>query len=142
MRRFLGKLLDIVDVRGGRTVKNFFRQIKSHWKHLLIGLVTGLLNGLFGSGGGVIVVTAMEKFLRIGAKKSHSTAIAIVLILSLTSSFFYLKSGFLDWHILLTALGGCLGGFIGAKLLQKIPKKWLKIGFGAAIIVSAIKMIV
>ena len=124
-------------------MKKFFRQIKSYWKHLLIGLVTGLLNGLFGSGGGVIVVTAMEKFLRIDAKKSHSTAIAIVLILSLTSSFFYLKSGFLDWHILLmTALGGCLGGFIGAKLLQKIPKKWLKIGFGAAIIVSAIKMIV
>ncbi len=116
--------------------------LKQYWKHITIGMATGLLNGLFGSGGGVIVVAAMEKFLHIDAKKSHSTAIAIILMLSVVSSVFYIKNGFFDFNILLwVSGGGIVGGLIGAKVLKKIPKKWLKILFGGLIILSAAKMI-
>lgn len=116
--------------------------MKQYWKHIAIGTVTGILNGLFGSGGGVIVVAAMEKFLHIDAKKSHSTAVAIILMLSIVSSVFYIKNGFFDFSILLwVSGGGIIGGLIGAKVLKKIPKKWLKILFGGLIILTAIKMI-
>ena len=38
-------------------------------------------------------------------------------------------------------VGGVVGGFAGAKLLGRIPKHWLKILFGAVIMVTAVKMI-
>ena len=60
---------------------------KKYYRHISIGLVSGILNGLFGSGGGCIVVPAMEKFLKMDEKKSHATAIAVILVMSAVSSF-------------------------------------------------------
>ncbi len=114
---------------------------KKHMKEILIGFLTGLLNGLFGAGGGTVVVPAMEKFLNIDSKKSHATAIAVILILSLVSSVIYIRHGYFDINLWFwVSLGGIVGGFVGAKLLAKIPKKWLKIIFGAVILVTASKI--
>ncbi len=116
--------------------------MKKYWKHLCIGLVAGLLNGLFGAGGGSVVVPAMELFLDMEEKKAHATAIAIILPLSVLSVFFYWKQGYLDFGLWKTVtLGGVLGGLVGAKCLSKIPKHWLKIIFGATIIITACKLI-
>lgn len=118
------------------------RMFKKYRKEILIGLVTGMLNGLFGAGGGSVVVPAMEKFLGVDEKKSHATAIAIILMMSLVSSFLYIRKGFFDLKIwLLVSVGGLAGGYAGAKLLGRIPKKWLKLVFGGVIIVTAVKMI-
>lgn len=116
--------------------------MKKYIKHIVIGLVTGVLNGLFGSGGGSIVVPAMEKFLNIDPKKSHATAIAIILPLSVVSSFLYIKNGYFDFNIWIpVTIGGMVGGFTGAKALNKISKKALKIIFGGIIIVTSFKLI-
>lgn len=116
--------------------------LKKYRKEIIIGLITGLLNGLFGSGGGSVVVPAMEKFLDIDEKKSHATAIAIILMMSIVSSIIYISRGFFNFKIwLFVSIGGLAGGFVGAKLLGKIPKKWLKIIFGVVICVAAVKMI-
>ena len=116
--------------------------LKKHWKKVVIGLITGLLNGIFGAGGGSVVVPAMEKFLDIDEKKSHATAIAIILMMSIVSSFIYVRNGFFDFKLWMwVTLGGLGGGAAGAKLLGRIPKKWLKIVFGGVISITAIKMI-
>lgn len=115
--------------------KNFF--ISS-----VIGLITGFANGLFGSGGGTIVVPAMERFLKVEPHKAHATAIAIILPLSVLSAFIYLKGGSIDWKtVLYISAGGMVGGFIGAKMLNKIPTKWLHKIFGIFMIAAAVKMI-
>ena len=116
--------------------------MKKYKKEIIIGLITGVLNGLFGAGGGSVVVPAMEKFLGIEAEKAHASAIFIILMMSLVSSFFYIRSGFFDFKLwLLASGGGIVGGAVGAKLLGKMPKKWLKIVFGGVIIITAAKMI-
>ncbi len=116
--------------------------MKKYWKEIVIGLLTGILNGLFGAGGGSVVVPAMEKFLDIDEKKSHSTAIAIILMMSVVSSVTYIYKGYFNLNLwLYVSIGGIAGGFVGAKLLGKIPKKWLKIIFGGVICVTAVKMI-
>ena len=113
-----------------------------YMRHILIGIVCGFLNGLFGAGGGSVVVPAMEKFLNIDEKKSHATAIGIILIMSLVSSALYIGKGFFDFNIWWrVSIGGVIGGLVGANALNKISKKWLKIIFGAVIIVTAIKMV-
>ena len=116
--------------------------LKKHWKEILIGFVTGILNGLFGAGGGSVVVPAMERFLGIDEKQSHATAILVILMMSAVSAVIYVRQGFFDLKLWMwVSIGGVLGGFVGAKLLKKIPKKWLKIGFGVVIVVTAVKMI-
>ena len=116
--------------------------MKKYWKHILIGILSGFLNGLFGAGGGSVVVPAMEKFLDIDEKKSHATAIGIILLFSLVSMGFYLYKGFFDFKLWIpVTCGGVAGGLVGAKLLSKISKKWLKIIFGGVIMVTAVKMI-
>ncbi len=115
---------------------------KKYKKEIIIGLLTGILNGLFGAGGGSVVVPAMEKFLNIDPKKSHSTAIAIILMMSLVSSVTYISKGYFNLRLWMwVSLGGIAGGFVGAKLLGKVPKKWLKIIFGSVICITAVKML-
>ncbi len=107
-----------------------------------IGLVTGFLNGLFGAGGGCIVVPAAERLLKMDEKKSHATAVAVILMLSCVSSVFYLKNGFFDFGLWVpVTIGGVGGGLLGANLLEKIPKSLLKILFGGLIVVTAVKLI-
>ncbi len=116
--------------------------MKKYHKEIIIGALTGILNGLFGAGGGSVVVPAMEKFLNIDEKKSHATAIAIILMMSLVSSVTYINKGFFNLKLwVLVSAGGIAGGFVGANLLGKISKKWLKILFGGVICITAVKMI-
>ena len=117
--------------------------MKTNYKTILIGAVTGFANGLFGSGGGTIVVPCMERFLGVEEHKAHATAIAIILPLSLLSIAFYVWKTDVLWSVALWAsLGGVIGGFIGAKLLDKVSGKWLHRIFGLFMIIAAVRMIV
>ncbi len=58
---------------------------KNKVKLLSIGIITGFINGLFGSGGGTIVVPALIFLLGMDDHKAHATAISIILPLSIIS---------------------------------------------------------
>ncbi len=116
---------------------------KNRWKEAVIGLVAGFLNGFFGAGGGSALVPMAEKFLGIEEHKAHATAIPVILLFSIVSAFLYVRQGFFDFKIwMYVSIGGIAGGLVGAKFLKRVPKKWLKIGFGAAICITAFKMVV
>lgn len=116
--------------------------MKEKKKTLLTGLVTGFANGLFGAGGGTLLVPALEKFFDVKAQKAHATTIAVILPLSVLSSFIYLRGGDIDWKITLyISIGGVIGGVIGAKFLSKISGKWLHRIFGFFMIAAAVRMI-
>lgn len=120
--------------KGDKTKQHYLRQV-------IIGLLSGVLNGLFGAGGGSAVVPAMEYFLKMEEKRAHATAIAIILVMSVVSAFVYVRAGHFDFGLWVpVTIGGVAGGLVGAKALSKIPKRWLNILFGAVIIVTALKM--
>ncbi|MDD2502990.1 MAG: sulfite exporter TauE/SafE family protein [Clostridia bacterium] len=108
-----------------------------------IGLAAGLCNGLFGAGGGMVVVPAMVHILKLDEHDAHATAIAVILPLVGISSYIYFKNGFLDfstsWPV---AAGGAVGGALGASLLNRIPSKWLHRIFGLFMIAAAVRMII
>lgn len=113
------------------------------WICSVIGVITGFLNGLFGSGGGTVVVPALERFLNYEEHKAHATAISIILPLSIVSMFIYLKGANIDFKtVLFISSGGVIGGFIGAKFLKNIPSKWLHKIFGIFMIIASWRMIV
>lgn len=113
------------------------------WKKLLVGIITGFANGLFGSGGGTIVVPAMERFLGVEEHKAHATAIAIILPLSVLSLGVYLWKTDVGavWQLALWAsAGGLAGGVVGAKLLSRVSGIWLHRIFGAFMLAAAVRM--
>lgn len=108
-----------------------------------IGFITGIINGLFGSGGGTIVVPALVFLVGIEDFKAHATAISIILPLSIISTIIYLKSNVIKLDIsLMVTLGGLIGSFIGAKFLKKVPNLILRKIFGIIIIITALRMII
>jgi uncharacterized membrane protein YfcA len=111
-------------------------------KTFLIGLVTGLCNGIFGAGGGTILVPAMVIFLGVRENKSHATAISIIIPLSLISSFFYISKGLTDWNLTYkVALGSIIGGYIGSRILNKFSDCTLRRIFGASMVAAAVRMV-
>lgn len=108
-----------------------------------IGLVAGVINGLFGSGGGTLVVPALVFLIRLKDYKAHATAISVILPLTIISTIIYLKNNMIQLDIaLIVALGGIIGSFIGAKLLKKVPTKILRKIFGTIIVITALRMII
>lgn len=111
-------------------------------KKILIGLIAGIVNGFFATGGGLILVPAFVNILNMDSQKARGTSIICILPMVLTSSFFYYKSNYIDWKLgILCGLGGAIGGFIGAKILKKLPEKVLRTSFVAFLMYVSYKMI-
>ena len=96
-------------------------------KKISIGILAGFISGFFASGGGLLLIPAFIGILKMEPKIARATTIACILPMTLVSSFFYYKSGNINWSIsLMCALGGAIGGFIGSKILNKISDKYIK----------------
>ena len=106
-----------------KTVKNGQR--------VLCGTLVGGANSLFGGGGGMIAVPLLAR-TGLNEKQAHATAILVILPVSLLSFLFYVWRGFYDPSVLIpTAIGVTAGGFLGAKLLGKMPVKTVNLVFAA-----------
>lgn len=112
-------------------------------KRMLIGLIAGFITGFLGTGGGILLIPAFMYILKLDSIESRATSICCIFFMAIVSSFFYYKNDFINWHIgILTAVGGTIGGYIGAKLLNKIPDYILRILFIFLLIYVAIRMLV
>lgn len=111
-------------------------------KKILIGIVAGIISGLFSTGGGMILVPAFIYLLKMDEKKSRATSIMCILFMVITTSIFYFKNNYLNFELgIQCAIGGIIGGFLGAKFLNKLPERVLKIAFVIFLIYMAIKFI-
>ena len=111
-------------------------------KKIVIGLLAGLTCGLFGTGGGMILVPAFVYMLKIDPKKARATSLCCMLVLVITSGIFYYKNNYINWQAgILCAIGGIAGGYLGAKFLKKVPDYILKIIFICFLIYASYSMI-
>lgn len=112
-------------------------------KKILVGLFAGIVSGLFSAGGGMVVVPALIHLFNLEDNKARATSVFVILPMVITSGIFYYNNNYIDWKIgILCAIGGSTGGYIGAKLLKKLPTKILKTAFTCFLIYVSIKMII
>jgi uncharacterized protein len=109
---------------------------------LLIGLGAGVLSGLFGIGGGIVIVPA----LMFAAKLSPSTATgtslgALLLPVGALGAWEYYKNGHLNVRAaLFVAIGLFLGAYFGAKLNQMLTPQQAKRVFAVFLLAVAARM--
>ncbi len=113
---------------------------------LLTGLLSGYINGLFGTGGGIILVFVLARImtdeLGYSARDVFATVIAAILPMSAVSAVFYLNSG--DVSLGLAEpylLPGIIGGILGGLLLEHINLKLLKKLFAFMVVYAGIRML-
>lgn len=107
-----------------------------------IGIITGLINGLIGIGGGTILIPSMVFFLGEEQHVAHGTSLAIILPTAMVSTFIYQANNHLDWALAFKiATSGMLGGYLGARLMEKIPALRLKQLFGIFMAVAGVRML-
>lgn len=111
------------------------------FSYTLRGMLIGLLNGFFGSGGGVVAVPILEK--ECSANEAHATSVALIFMLSLVTAVSYGISGELDYIGALEYIPwGILGAVSGAIFLKKIKSQWLKRLFGGVVTAAAVRMLI
>lgn len=109
---------------------------------VFIGIFIGAINGLFGAGGGMLLVPVLTSVLGLEQKRAHATAIAIILPLCVVSSITYALRASFDWSIILpTIIGVTIGGVLGAKLLKKMSNGALTFIFYSLMLFAGLKMI-
>ncbi|WP_294563145.1 sulfite exporter TauE/SafE family protein [uncultured Arthrobacter sp.] len=104
-----------------------------------LGLVAGYLSGLFGVGGGVVVVPALL-LLGVDQRIAVGSSVAAILPTSIVGATGYALSGNVDWIAgLMLALGIVAGAQLGSYLLARLPRDllfWLFMAFMVVVVVS------
>ena len=101
---------------------------------LLIGAFTGVMSGLFGVGGGFIIVPLLL-LLGMPQKLAAGTSVIAILPTAIVGAIGYLTLGQVDWvAAILLAVGMIVGTQIGGRLLQVLPETVLFWMFLAALL--------
>jgi len=106
-----------------------------------IGLAGGIGSGLFGVGGGVILVPLLVRYLGLTQQAAHGTALAVALFTAPAALIQYARTGHVDvpWSLTL-ALGSVVGAPLGARWANATSEKNLRRAFGALLLILAVRL--
>jgi len=107
-----------------------------------IGAAAGFLSGLFGVGGGILIVPALVLLLRMPQKVASGTSLLAIAPLSIGGTVAYATGGHIDWAAsLIVAIGAVAGGVIGSALLQRLPSTVITWLFIVVMVVVAVQLV-
>jgi hypothetical protein len=111
--------------------------------YILLGLLTGVFGGMFGLGGGVVIIPALVFLFGLSQHQAQGTTLALLVPpIGLLAAWQYYKQGYVDLKIAaFVCLGFFFGGLLGAKLVVGLPEPLLRRLFGVALLMISIKMI-
>jgi hypothetical protein len=109
---------------------------------VVIGIAAGVLAGLFGIGGGVVIVPALVYVARFPLTTAIGTSLgALLLPVGALGAWSYWRNGHLQWRASLwLALGLFLGAYVGARFAQAISDVSLRRLFAVLLVAVAAKM--
>ena len=109
----------------------------------IIGLVSGVASGLFGVGGGIIMVPAMIYFLSPpikDIKQAIGTSLVVIIPTALMGSYKHFQQGNIDWRTVAALVPTAIvGSYLGVWLTTQVSADNLKRSFGAFIIVVGVR---
>ena len=116
------------------------RAPKHYVVFVAIGLLSGFMSGLFGVGGGTVIVPLLVLLAAFGQKLASGTSGASIIVTAAVGVISYAAHGQVDWlAALLLAAGGVIGAPIGAQLLHRLSEaflRWFFVGFLVVVMIS------
>lgn len=124
---------------GGAAITSF-RGPRAYTSFVAIGLLAGLLSGLFGVGGGTVIVPLLVLLLHFDQRLAAGTSLAAIVPTSAVGVVSYAASGSVAWiPAIILAVGAVVGAQIGTRLLPRISQtalRWGFVGFLLVVIVT------
>lgn len=111
--------------------------------YIALGLVAGIFGGMFGIGGGSILIPALVYLFGLTQHQAQGTTLAIMIPpIGLLAAWRYWQAGNVKLGIAgFICLGFFIGGLIGAHFIQSMPDQLLKKAFGIFLLTVSLRMI-
>jgi uncharacterized protein len=125
---------------GPSSFEKFTPSHQAIWKTLLEGFLIGLMTGLFGVGGGFLIVPALVMLCNLSMTLAVGTSLVIIAVNSITGFIQQLISLHalqmdVDWNIIfMISTAGILGSMIGGFMSHKISQFFLRKAFGVSVL--------
>ncbi|MBM3879198.1 MAG: sulfite exporter TauE/SafE family protein [Verrucomicrobia bacterium] len=108
----------------------------------LIGALSGITSGLFGVGGGIVMVPTMMFLLKLDVKTAIGTSLAVIIPTALMGTYKHHHLGHVNWRVALALMPTAIVcGFLGAWLTRHIPSADLKRLFGGLLVLVGLRLI-
>ena len=108
---------------------------------IALGLLAGLVGGLFGVGGGVIVVPGLVLWLKFDQYKASGTSVATIIASAGAALLTFASDGSVDWEAAaVITVGAVTGAAIGTRILHLIPAHLLRRIFSVVLVLAAARM--
>ena len=111
--------------------------MNKRWKYGLSGAAAGLVSGLFGGGGGTVLVPLLTGWCKTEQKQAFANCVAV--IFPPVSYTHLLRTGLRLVTALPYLVGGLAGGFVGGKLFGKVSAPWLRRIFGVFLVYGGVR---
>lgn len=109
---------------------------------VLVGLLAGFLSGLFGVGGGILIVPSLVLLLGFSQRLAHGTSLAAVLPIAIASLTTYAFEDKVDWKVgALLGAGAVFGAVVGTHILHRLPHDMLAIAFAVLLVATAVRLL-
>jgi uncharacterized membrane protein YfcA len=108
----------------------------------VVGLFAGAASGLFGVGGGTIIVPGLVLVAGFSQKLATGTSLAAVVPISAAALVGYARGDSVDVQRgLWICLGAVVGTLVGTRLLRRTSDRWLQLGFAILLITTGLRML-
>lgn len=108
-----------------------------------IGTAAGVFSGLFGVGGGTVIVPLLIMWLGFEEREASGTSLAAIVVIATVAAAAQAAYGNVDWlkalFIGVPAVGGVL---VGTALQQRVPQRAVSLAFAALLILVAGTLVV
>ena len=109
----------------------------------LIGTAAGLFSGMFGVGGGTVIVPLLIMLLGYEARAATGTSLAAIILIAAAAAVTHEGYGNVnESEALLVGLPAIAGVLVGTAVQQRVPQATLKLVFAALMVVTAILLLV
>ena len=106
-----------------------------------IGLVAGLFSGLFGVGGGIVVVPLLIAFCAYPPRQAMATSLGAILFTAIAAAASHAQAGNVDAEYgALIGLPAVVGAVAGAWLQQRLTQRALTLAFSAFLVAVAVRL--
>jgi uncharacterized membrane protein YfcA len=107
----------------------------------VVGAVSGALSGLFGVGGGIVLVPGLILLGRMPTRRAVATSLAAIVPIAVAGALGYALEGAVDWPAAgLLVAGAAAGTFAGTHFLRRLPDRTLRVIFALFLLAAAVTL--